>query len=111
MLSAILLIFFSLDGIFTIRLQFCRFTVPLMFLFIDTMALLWMCFDEMYIFVTSLFYFLFQASIQQEMEESEAKRIQLVASLEAELQSLKTTLQAKEEEIVTLQEQVDSRVG
>ena len=53
---------------------------------------------------------LFQASIQQEMEESEAQRLQRVASLEAELQTLKTTLVTKEEEIVTLQEQVDAKV-
>ena len=52
-----------------------------------------------------------QASILQEMEESEAQRLQRVASLEAELQTMKTTLEAKEEEIASLQEQVDSKVG
>ena len=52
-----------------------------------------------------------QASILQEMEESEAQRLQRVASLEAELQAMKTTLEAKEEEIASLQEQVDSKVG
>ena len=44
------------------------------------------------------------------MEESEAQRLQRVASLEAELQTMKTTLEAKEEEIASLQEQVDSKV-
>ena len=52
----------------------------------------------------------FQASIQQELEESEAQRLQRVASLEAELLALRTTLGAKEEEIVNLQEQIDSKV-
>ena len=45
------------------------------------------------------------------MEESEAARLQQVANLEAELQSLKTTLQTKEEEIVTLKEEVANKVG
>ena len=52
-----------------------------------------------------------QASILQEMEESEAQRLQRVASLEAELQTMKATLESKEEEIASLQEQVDSKVG
>ena len=45
------------------------------------------------------------------MEESEAARLQQVANLEAELQSLKATLLTKEEEIASLKEEVESKVG
>ena len=49
-----------------------------------------------------------QASIQQEMEESVANKLEKLASLEIELSSMKSALQLKEELVVSLETEVTS---
>lgn len=49
-----------------------------------------------------------QASIQQEMEESEASRLEKMASLESEVVALRAALHNKEEQLITLQAELST---